>query len=266
MPRTLADLKVGRQLGSGNYGRVFLVRERGGLRHFALKVLHKNYYRQIGATWADEVRLLWVARSCPYVLRLEDWFEDENCVYLLLELAQCDLYDVLPVAARDVRLLARQVLLALQACHQRGITHRDVKLENVLLLTTGEVRLADFGCASDQLCHWQVCGTQDYFCPRKVTLLSDYSSPYSRATDLWSFGVLLYELLTGALPFECETPALTYSRILSGKVSYPSSLSVEARDLLVGLLCHDEGKRLTVDQALSHPFFSSVPREKATVD
>jgi serine/threonine protein kinase len=232
---------------------VYLVREKTTHRIYALKTLFKSQYRRLDQYWADEVRLQWALRDCPYVLRLEDWFEDATRVYLVLEYAaQGDLFENLPLSPSKAIQVVRQITLALQECHRRGIAHRDLKPENVLLTAEGDVRLADFGWASDEVVFENACGTPDYLSPQHV--LS--ASSYTLLTDLWSLGVLIYELLTGQSPFFAEGLAETYRKIAVAQVTFPVDFPPLAREVVERLLRVEEQQRLPLAAILQHSFLN----------
>lgn len=220
----LEDFEVGRPLGRGKFGSVYLARERRSRHVVALKVLHKGQLRRshVEHQLRREVEIQAHLRH-PNVLALYGWFHDADRVFLILEYAaKGELYRRLQAAGRfserEAATHVAQLARALRHLHSRGVLHRDIKPENLLLGLGNELKLADFG--------WSVhapgdrrstlCGTLDYLPPEMVEGL-----PHGRGADVWSLGVLAYELLFGAPPFEAAGHPETYRRILRVDLNFP---------------------------------------------
>jgi len=157
----------------------------------------------------------------------------------------------------DAAELIRQLCEALAYLHERGIVHRDLKLENLLLKKKGslEIKLADFGLSklySGQALQ-TACGTPFYVAPDVLL-----GTGYGPAVDMWSVGVLLYVLLSGRLPFAADSDAELFRLIIAGKLVWKSpqfdTVSSEGKDLIVQLINVDEHARWTAKQALEHPW------------
>ncbi|KAI1805749.1 kinase-like protein [Daldinia bambusicola] len=256
----LGMFEIGKPLGKGKFGRVYLARERHHGFICALKVLHKKELREarVEKQVRREVEIQGSLRH-PNVLKLYGHFHDSRRVFLVLEFAgRGELYKHLrragrfpePRAARYVAQMAG----ALRYLHRRHVIHRDVKPENILLGIHGEVKVSDFG--------WSVhapgnrrrtyCGTLDYLPPEMVNPKTDDCS-YDEKVDLWALGVLTYEFLVGEAPFE-DSPVLTTRRIARGDMTVPAFVSAEAKDLIRKLLVVDPNKRLPLEQVLRHPW------------
>jgi aurora kinase len=230
----LGMFEIGRPLGKGKFGRVYLVRERKSGFVCALKVLHKNEIRQGGVEKQvrREIEIQSNLRH-PNTLQLYGHFHDSKRIFLILEFAgQGEMYKHLQRETRFPEWKAAhyiaQMASALKYLHKKHVMHRDIKPENILIGIHGELKISDFG--------WSVhapgnrrktqCGTMDYLPPEIVN--RDW---YTEKVDLWALGVLMYELLTGTAPFE-DSPPMTYRRIVRCEMTIPSFVSKEAKDLI----------------------------------
>lgn len=149
--------------------------------------------------------------------------------------------------------LFKQLVTALSYCHQKGIVHRDIKLDNLLLTIDGQVKICDFG-VSKQTKPGEVmterCGTPAYIAP-EVLQEKGYSGCKS---DLWSAGVVLYAMLYGSVPFKANNMAELQDQIRAGDYKLKDTVPAPARDLISKILEIDPKKRLSSAQILSHPW------------
>ena len=122
-----------------------------------------------------------------------------------------------------------QLADALSYCHSKKVIHRDIKPENLLLGVYGELKIADFGWSvhAPSSRRTTICGTLDYLPPEMIE-----DRPHDEKVDLWSLGVLCYELLVGKPPFETPTHDGTYQKILKCEYKFPSNLLSESCDLI----------------------------------
>ncbi|RMY50478.1 hypothetical protein D0865_06885 [Hortaea werneckii] len=256
----LGMFEIGKPLGKGKFGRVYLARERSTGFVCALKVLHKSELQQ-GKVEKQVRREIEIQSNLahPNILRLYGHFHDSKRIFLILEFAgKGELYKHLRKASKFPEPLAAsyiaQMASALKYLHKKHVMHRDIKPENILVGLHGEVKISDFG--------WSVhapnnrrntmCGTLDYLPPEMIKPGRE-ENWYSEKVDLWSLGVLTYEFLTGEAPFE-DTPVMTQRRIARGEMTIPKFLSDEARDLIKRLLVLDPEKRLSLDEVERHPW------------
>jgi aurora kinase len=288
-PLTAHAFELGARLGRGKFGRVYLARHIETNYICALKVLSKATC--IAAREESLIRReLEVHRNLahPYILRLLAWFHDTTSVYLVLEYAPGgSLFTLLsqqPDARfreRDAARFVAQVSAALAYLHAKHVLHRDLKPENVLLGLDGQVKLADFGYSvrSSKGARKTICGTLDYLSPEVARLLlhqlqlqvqqqaadapadtptpaEDETHRYTSAVDRWSLGILAYELLVGAPPFERESAGETRACIAAfeGRVAFPAHVSAGARDLICGLLRVRAETRMGFEDVLAHPW------------
>ncbi|CAK5076481.1 unnamed protein product [Meloidogyne enterolobii] len=220
----LSDFEIGRPLGKGKFGNVYLARDRYFRIPVALKVSFDAFLNNyIFVRFSSSHNLL--KEIHPNILRIHNFFHDDKKVYLILEYAvHGELFKELNRCkkfseSRTARYIF-QVADALNYCHSKKIIHRDIKPENILLCDDGQIRIADFG--------W--------------------------AVDYWSVGVLCYEFLTGKPPFETEEQKHTYKRITNVEYVFPRHVSKGAMDLISRLLRKDPNQRMTFEQLLKHPW------------
>lgn len=264
-----------RVIGSGSYGTVVLSRlQQCPDRLFAIKVIHKRKFADCSERDAQRLRTeknVLCALDHPFITKLYCSFETKESLNFVMEYcAGGDMYFLLEKFPKNrlpesyVVFYAASIALALNYLHHRGVVYRDLKPENILLDKDGFLRLADFGFARDQIGrHDQACmtfcGSADYIAPEVVR-----GQGYGMAADLWSFGCVIYELLTGFPPFYCpKDRGMLFRKIEREQVTFPSHFSRPVCDLLSGLLQKDASKRLGngphgMDDVFTHPFFASI--------
>lgn len=268
-------------LGTGAYGKVFLVRKLGGHDHrklYAMKVLKKASIIQKQKTLEHtktERQVLETIRQSPFLVTLHYAFQTDAQLHLILDyICGGELFTHLfqrdHFLESEVRIYIGEIILALEHLHKLGIIYRDIKLENILLDSSGHVVLTDFGLSKEFLPHekdqrtYSFCGTIEYMAPEVV---KGGNVGHDFSVDWWSVGVLTYELLTGASPFTVEGEKNTQSeiskRILKTQPPIPDHLSVEVRDFIQRLLIKDPRKRLgggvsDANELKRHKFFKGL--------
>ncbi|KAI0902406.1 kinase-like protein [Annulohypoxylon nitens] len=258
----LGMFEIGRPLGKGKFGRVYLARERTSGFICALKVLHKSELQQgrVEKQVRREIEIQSNLRH-PNILQLFGHFHDSKRVFLILEFAgKGELYKHLRKENRFPEWKASQYIAqmasALRYLHRKHVIHRDIKPENILMGIHGEIKISDFGWSvhAPNSRRQTMCGTLDYLPPEMLRPGSS-DNFYNEKVDLWSLGVLTYEFLVGEAPFE-DTPVMTQRRIAKADMSIPSWVSPEARDLIKRLLVLDPEKRIPLEQVQSHPWIT----------
>mmetsp|Transcript_89181 Transcript_89181/g.238101 ORF Transcript_89181/g.238101 Transcript_89181/m.238101 type:complete len:338 (-) Transcript_89181:67-1080(-) len=198
------------------------------------------------------------------IVQLADWFEDEDHIFVVMELAKGgDLFEKIAQSSRLTEAEAgsafRQILLAVQHMHAKGVVHCDLKPENILYSSPAHdtIKIADFGFAqlTDQSSSLAHQGTVSYAAPEILD-----EKPFDASADMWSLGVLLYAMMTGFAPFG-QSPtrhSRAADRIRRAQLNfkYPvfSSISGEAVDLIQRLVVVSPSQRLTAEEALRHPW------------
>lgn len=266
-PWTLDNFDIGRALGKGKFGSVYLARERQTKYILALKVLFKKQLEKAGVEHQlrREVEIQSHLRH-PNILRLYGYFHDAARVYLILEFAsKGELYGELQRCRTfdDQRTTTyiTELADALYYCHSKKVIHRDIKPENLLLGANGELKIADFGWSvhTPSSRRSTLCGTLDYLPPEMIE-----GKTHDEKVDLWSLGVLCYEFLVGNPPFETKSHEETYRKISRVEFTYPSHVSEGARDLINRLLKHNPMHRLPIQGVLTHPWVVENSTKKPT--
>ncbi|KXX78650.1 Serine/threonine-protein kinase ark1 [Madurella mycetomatis] len=257
----LGMFEIGRPLGKGKFGRVYLARERNSNFICALKVLYKSEL-QGGSGVEKQVRREIEIQSNlrhPNILKLYGHFHDSKRIFLILEFAgKGELYKHLRRENRFPEWKAAQYIAqmasALRYLHRKHVIHRDIKPENILVGIHGEIKISDFGWSvhAPNNRRKTLCGTLDYLPPEMIKSGSK-DNWYNEKVDLWSLGVLTYEFLVGEAPFEDE-PLMTQRRIARADMTVPEWVSKEAKDLIKRLLVLDPEKRLSLDEIQNHPW------------
>ncbi|KAM6927494.1 aurora kinase A [Xenentodon cancila] len=266
---SLENFDIGRPLGKGKFGNVYLARERQTKFILALKVLFKKQLEKAGVEHQlrREVEIQSHLRH-PNILRLYGYFHDTSRVYLILEFApKGELYSELQRCGSFPEDRSATYIMeladALNYCHTKKVIHRDIKPENLLLGANGELKIADFGWSvhTPSSRRSTLCGTLDYLPPEMIE-----GKTHDEKVDLWSLGVLCYEFLVGKPPFEAKTHDETYHRISRVEYTYPAhtSISAGAKDLVARLLKHNPMHRLPIQGVLSHPWVLEHSSKKPT--
>uniref|UniRef100_A0A8C7ZQ18 non-specific serine/threonine protein kinase n=1 Tax=Oryzias sinensis TaxID=183150 RepID=A0A8C7ZQ18_9TELE len=266
---SLEDFDIGRPLGKGKFGNVYLARERQTKFILALKVLFKKQLERAGVEHQlrREVEIQSHLRH-PNILRLYGYFHDASRVYLILEFApKGELYGELQRCGSFPEDRSATYIMeladALHYCHTKKVIHRDIKPENLLLGANGELKIADFGWSvhTPSSRRSTLCGTLDYLPPEMIE-----GKTHDEKVDLWSLGVLCYEFLVGKPPFEAKTNDETYRRISRVEYTYPAHAAISdgAKDLVAKLLKHNPMHRLPIQGVLCHPWLLQHSTRKPT--
>ncbi|XP_048689819.1 aurora kinase C isoform X2 [Caretta caretta] len=260
---TINDFEIGRPLGKGKFGNVYLARERASRFIVALKVLFKSQMEKEGVEHQlrREIEIQSHLQH-PNILRLYNYFHDKKRVYLILEYApRGELYKELQKCRQfneqKTATLMEELADALIYCHAKKVIHRDIKPENLLMGLKGELKIADFGWSvhAPSLRRRTMCGTLDYLPPEMIE-----GKTHDEKVDLWCIGVLCYELLVGQPPFESSTHTETYRRITKVDLQFPPFMSEGSRDLISKLLRHNPAERLPLQAVLEHPWVKAHSR------
>ncbi|XP_072340245.1 phosphorylase b kinase gamma catalytic chain, skeletal muscle/heart isoform-like isoform X2 [Scyliorhinus torazame] len=221
-----------------------------------------------------EIEILKVVSGHPSIITLIDFFTSETVTFLVFDLMKRgELFDYLThkvvLSEKETRNVMRELLEAIHYLHKLNIVHRDIKTENILLDDQVHVRLSDFGFA----CHLRhdeklrdLCGTPGYLAPELLICSMDENhAGYGKEVDMWSAGVVMYTLLAGSPPFWHRKQMVMLRFIMEGNYQLTSNewedRSDTVKELISRMLTVDPSKRITAEEALSHPFFQSYTPE-----
>lgn len=247
------DYRLEKTIGKGSYGKVKLATNLSTNEKVALKFISRSSIKK-PTHWTRirrEINLL-RAMHHPHIVKLYDYKDNGSDILLMMEyISGGDLFDRIVhhkdqrFSEREARPLFRQIISAVDYCHQNRIIHRDLKPENLMVDDRNQIKLIDFGFANIYSPRGYLetnCGSPLYASPEIVQGVK-YVGP---EVDIWSLGVILFAMLTGTLPFEDELLKGLYAKICAGNYQVPAYLSQEARDLLKMMLTVDPKQRATM--------------------
>ncbi|XP_019940657.2 ribosomal protein S6 kinase alpha-1 isoform X3 [Paralichthys olivaceus] len=261
-------------LGQGSFGKVFLVRKvtpPDDNQLYAMKVLKKATLKVRDRVRTKMERDILADVNHPFVVKLHYAFQTEGKLYLILDfLRGGDLFTRLSkevmFTEEDVKFYLAELALGLDHLHSLGIIYRDLKPENILLDEEGHIKLTDFGLCKEAIDHekkaYSFCGTVEYMAPEVVN-----RQGHTHSADWWSYGVLMFEMLTGALPFQGKDRKETMNLILKARLGMPQFLSAEAQSLLRALFKRNPANRLGsgadgAEEIKRHGFYSTIDWNK----
>ena len=265
----MADFdKDPREIGKGGFGQVWKVVHKATQKIYCVKVIAKQGIidQKLVDQMNREIEIMYLLNH-PHCLRLKNHFEDDDNFYLVMPLAsKGQLYKILRRAKKfDERTAAqilRETIAALQYLHSFNppIIHRDLKPENLLLNENGRIYLADYGWSNfknDGDIRKTFCGTPEYIAPEMLK-----KEGHDHRIDIWSVGVLMFELLAGYSPFCAKTNQDLYQNIRKLKIHWPADMPPLAKNLISKILKLDPKERLSLEEILKHKWFQQTPQIK----
>ncbi|NWH39933.1 MARK1 kinase, partial [Chloropsis hardwickii] len=250
----IGNYRLLKTIGKGNFAKVKLARHVLTGREVAVKIIDKT---QLNPTSLQklfrEVRIMKILNH-PNIVKLFEVIETEKTLYLVMEYASGgEVFDYLVAHGRmkekEARAKFRQIVSAVQYCHQKCIVHRDLKAENLLLDSDMNIKIADFGFSNEFTVGNKLdtfCGSPPYAAP-ELFQGKKYDGP---EVDVWSLGVILYTLVSGSLPFDGQNLKELRERVLRGKYRIPFYMSTDCENLLKKLLVLNPIKRGSLEQIM----------------
>uniref|UniRef100_A0A672SZI7 non-specific serine/threonine protein kinase n=1 Tax=Sinocyclocheilus grahami TaxID=75366 RepID=A0A672SZI7_SINGR len=243
----VGNYRLLKTIGKGNFAKVKLA------RHVLTGREVSRYIFNVTYTLFREVRIMKVLNH-PNIVKLFEVIETEKTLYLIMEYASGgEVFDYLVAHGRmkekEARAKFRQIVSAVQYCHQKRIVHRDLKAENLLLDADMNIKIADFGFSNEFTIGSKLdtfCGSPPYAAP-ELFQGKKYDGP---EVDVWSLGVILYTLVSGSLPFDGQNLKELRERVLRGKYRIPFYMSTDCENLLKKLLVLNPGKRGSLEQIM----------------
>ncbi|XP_017263234.1 MAP/microtubule affinity-regulating kinase 3a isoform X13 [Kryptolebias marmoratus] len=238
-------------IGKGNFAKVKLARHILTGREVAIKIIDKTQLNPNSLQKLfREVRIMKILNH-PNIVKLFEVIETERTLYLVMEYASGgEVFDYLVAHGRmkekEARAKFRQIVSAVQYCHQKHIVHRDLKAENLLLDADMNIKIADFGFSNEFTLGNKLdtfCGSPPYAAP-ELFQGKKYDGP---EVDVWSLGVILYTLVSGSLPFDGQNLKELRERVLRGKYRIPFYMSTDCENLLKRFLVLNPAKRGTLE-------------------
>ncbi|KAJ7472051.1 Pkinase-domain-containing protein [Mycena latifolia] len=262
--RVLGNYTLSKTLGAGSMGKVKLATHNVTGEKLAIKILPRaRAPSQPSKEAGKEIRTLREAGLSlllhhPYICGMREMIVHPNHYYMVFEYVNGgQLLDFIiahgRLRERVARKFARQIASALDYCHRNNVVHRDLKIENILISETGNIKIIDFGLSNlyDPTAHLSTfCGSL-YFAAPELLNAKLYTGP---EVDIWSFGVVLYTLLCGKVPFEDESMPALHAKIKRGLVEYPVWLSAECKHLLSRMLVINPHRRAPLSEIITHPW------------
>ncbi|XP_063172666.1 serine/threonine-protein kinase MARK2 isoform X9 [Candoia aspera] len=250
----IGNYRLLKTIGKGNFAKVKLARHVLTGKEVAVKIIDKT---QLNSSSLQklfrEVRIMKVLNH-PNIVKLFEVIETDKTLYLIMEYASGgEVFDYLVAHGRmkekEARAKFRQIVSAVQYCHQKFIVHRDLKAENLLLDADMNIKIADFGFSNEFTFGNKLdtfCGSPPYAAP-ELFQGKKYDGP---EVDVWSLGVILYTLVSGSLPFDGQNLKELRERVLRGKYRIPFYMSTDCENLLKKFLILNPSKRGTLEQIM----------------
>ncbi|TWU75066.1 serine/threonine-protein kinase KIN2 [Metarhizium rileyi] len=263
---------LGKTIGAGSMGKVKLARKEDGSEQVACKIVPRGsteeHQSRADKERADQSKEIRTAREAaivtllnhPHICGMRDVVRTNYHWYMLFEYVNGgQMLDYIishgKLKEKQARKFSRQIASALDYCHRNSIVHRDLKIENILISKTGDIKIIDFGLSNlfAPRGHLKTfCGSL-YFAAPELLQARAYTGP---EVDVWSFGIVLYVLVCGKVPFDDQSMPALHAKIKKGLVDYPSWLSSECKHLMSRMLVTDPKQRATMQEVMNHPWMT----------
>ena len=268
----ITDFEKEREIGKGGFGLVWKVIHKKTQKVYCIKVIKKEgiVQQKLVDQMNREIEIMYILNN-PHCLRLKNHFEDDTNFYLVIPLAsKGQLYRVLKkfrkFDERTAAQILRETISALQYLHsfKPPIIHRDIKPENLLLNEGGRILLADYGWSNFNMegdVRKTFCGTPEYIAPEMLL-----KKGHDTRVDIWSIGILMFELLSGYSPFVAKSNQELYQNIRRLKIQWPKDMPPLAKNLISKILKLNPADRPTFDEILNHQWFKQTKQIKPLLE
>ncbi|XP_078395677.1 serine/threonine-protein kinase PLK4 isoform X1 [Cetorhinus maximus] len=265
----IKDFKVLTLLGKGSFACVYRAKSVSTGLEVAIKMIDKKAMHKVGMVQRvrNEVEIHCQLKH-PSILELYNYFEDNNYVYLVLEMChngEMSRYlknRKATFSEDEARHFMHHIVTGMLYLHSHGILHRDLTLSNLLLTSDMNIKIADFGLAAQLKMpnekHFTMCGTPNYIAPEIAT-----HSAHGLESDVWSLGCMFYTFLVGKPPFDTDTVKNTLNKVMLADYEMPTFISNEARDLIYQLLRKNPVDRISLSGVLDHSFMMKCPSSRS---
>ena len=263
-------------IGKGSYGNVFLVRYNKNNMIYAMKVYKKSDLREKNQeNNTKSERNLLTQINFPFIVEVKFAFQTDSKLFLVQEFIQggdlfFHIHSGQKFSTQKTKFYLVEIILAIDFLHKNNMIYRDLKPENILIDSKGHIKLTDFGLSkimtNIEEKSFTICGTLQYIAPEIIS-----GEGYNESVDWWSLGIIMYEMLTGKLPFKFNFDNQEEQNdlnIYDKKIKFPSWIEENAKDLINKLLNKVPEKRIGsgkegAENIKKHPFFSDIDWNKA---
>ncbi|XP_039527958.1 MAP/microtubule affinity-regulating kinase 3a isoform X2 [Pimephales promelas] len=257
----VGNYRLLKTIGKGNFAKVKLARHILTGSEVAIKMIDKTQLNPTSLQKLSREVTIMKNLNHPNIVKLFEVIETEKTLFLVMEYASGgEVFDYLVAHGRmkekEARAKFRQIVSAVQYCHQKRIVHRDLKAENLLLDADMNIKIADFGFSNEFMVGNKLdtfCGSPPYAAP-ELFQGKKYDGP---EVDVWSLGVILYTLVSGSLPFDGQNLKELRERVLRGKYRIPFYMSTDCENLLKRFLVLNPAKRGTLEQIMKERWINA---------
>ncbi|KAL9339403.1 hypothetical protein Peur_068418 [Populus x canadensis] len=256
----IGKYQLGRTIGEGTFAKVKLAVDSTDGRPLAIKIMDKKKVMQshLKDQVQREIRAMKLLHH-PGIVRIHEVIGTKTKIYMVMEyVSGGQLADKLPYAKKlresEARRIFHQLIEAVDYCHNRGVYHRDLKPENLLLDGKGNLKVSDFGLSALQKTAsllTTTCGSPFYIAPELI----ENKGYEGAAADVWSCGVILFELLSGYLPFDERNLIMLYKKISAADYTCPQWFTESQKKLISRILDPNPRKRITLPEILEDEWF-----------
>lgn len=249
----LKDYENVTELGSGAFGKVYLVIHNDTRKVYAMKKL--NNRTSLMSDIENEIKIFHTIGSHPNLISLQGIEKTLKYTYLYMDYVRgIDLVDYIAeneVSVEMKKNIFKQLILAVKHMHDSGVYHRDIKPENIMITKTGKVKLIDYGLSSTKRYANSICGTIEFMSPEMIQSQKLYDCIKS---DIWACGMVLYEMFCGRILPDSDSINEVKNFICAPEIYIPDTELPEIKDLISSIMIKEPSKRPSIDKILSHTF------------